>query len=802
MRPSPFSRPQLGQVMRTSLVRRTPDAPRRTGVGLPGLSARSAYVAWLVATPHQGRGYAGGPGPTATVGCVAGRLGVGDSRRTSIRDHAASARVAAAIGLAPTDAVAAGEVRWEGRADAALGSPEVAAADPGRRGQRRPQASGRSAPPRWSARSRSRPTSAPGSRSSTRCARAVLAVRLGELAGASAQELADTYYVALLHASGCTSNGHEAAQLYGDDIEHRAAFFLIDVDQPGRGAGLLPRARRARPAAGGTRGAARARDRQRRPAARESFATMCEVAQRFAGWLELRHGHPGRARVRLRALGRHGASRSRRRRDPAADAAPPRGARHLAVPLRRRALTRRGRSSSSARAPRTSRGSPSSRCANFDELLAGLDDTRMWEQALEIEPFPQLWIAGERVDAAFAAIAALTGLKSPWLREHSTAVAELAEAAAWRMGLPSGGRDARAARRARARPRPRRRLERDLGEARRRSASASGSGCGSTRTSRSARSRSRRRSRRSGVLAGVAPRAARRLRLPPRHARARRSTRRRGSSPPPTATRAMREARPYRPALDAAAAEAELLREADEGRLDADAVDAVLAAAGHRVAGAPARASRRADRARARGAPRARARRVEPGDRRRASASRPRPSGTTSSTSTRRPASAAGRRRRSGPSSTTSFAAGIGRSPDAARASALAAHARSGAATKEEHDDPGNDAGGGLRPLRRDLLDEGRREAQAARLEGRDGLPRPQRGGPRLGALRLGRAGLAELRVRPRGAADHAGGRPQGQAAGRRPRRQLRRRRSRTSRGHETRSAGSRGRVRFSRPRT
>ena len=38
----------------------------------------------------------------------------------------------------------------------------------------------------------------------------------------------------------------------------------------------------------------------------------------------------------------------------------------------------------------------------------------------------------------------------------------------------------------------------------------------------------------------------------------------------------MREARPHRPALDAGAAEAELLREATEGRLDADAVDAVL----------------------------------------------------------------------------------------------------------------------------------------------------------------------------------------------------------------------------------
>jgi HD-GYP domain-containing protein (c-di-GMP phosphodiesterase class II) len=46
---------------------------------------------------------------------------------------------------------------------------------------------------------------------------------------------------------------------------------------------------------------------------------------------------------------------------------------------------------------------------------------------------------------------------------------------------------------------------------------------------------------------------------------------------------AMREARPYRSALDAPAAEAGLLHEAEEGRLDADAVNAVLSAAGHRV---------------------------------------------------------------------------------------------------------------------------------------------------------------------------------------------------------------------------
>ncbi len=65
---------------------------------------------------------------------------------------------------------------------------------------------------------------------------------------------------------------------------------------------------------------------------------------------------------------------------------------------------------------------------NFADILAGLGESRIWEHALECEPAPQMRIAGERVDSAFAAIAAITGLKSPWLREHSTGVAELAAA--------------------------------------------------------------------------------------------------------------------------------------------------------------------------------------------------------------------------------------------------------------------------------------------------------------------------------------------------------------------------------------
>ena len=411
---------------------------------------------------------------------------------------------------------------------------------------------------------------------------AVLAVRLGELAGASAQELADTYYVALLHASGCTSNGHEAAQLFGDDIAHRAAFFLIDTTQPGGGARVLPGPRRGRPRARGSRRDDRGRHRQRRrPRARDAFATMCEVAQRFAGWLDLGSSIQAALEYVFARWDGQGFPDARGDEIPL-----PMRLLHVARDISL-FLTAGGADEARAVVERRAGAAYEPRLAelaarNFDDLLAELDETRMWEQALETEPFPKIWIAGERVDAAFRAIAALTGLKSPWLREHSTGVAELAEAAAWRMGLPaddpSRSCDAPRSRTTSAASACRTRSGRSRG----RSDSASGSACGSIPTSRSARSPSRRRSRRSGssparttngstAPATTAARAGRTLDQPARILAA------------ADCYGAMREARPYRPALDAPAAEAELLREAEAGRLDADAVDAVLAAAGHRV---------------------------------------------------------------------------------------------------------------------------------------------------------------------------------------------------------------------------
>ena len=205
----------------------------------------------------------------------------------------------------------------------------------------------------------------------------------------------------------------------------------------------------------------------------------------------------------------------------------------------------------------------------------------MWEQALESEPFPQVRIAGERVDAAFMAIAALTGLKSPWLREHSTGVAELAEAAAWRMGLPADS--VTLVRRAA--------LAHDLGRVGVSNAiweKPGPLGFGEWERVRLHPHFTERAFAQSPALAPIGMLAG------SHHERLDGSGYHRGTRGPALDQTArilaaadcygaMREARPYRPALDAAAAEAELMREAEEGRLDPEAVDAVLAAAGHRV---------------------------------------------------------------------------------------------------------------------------------------------------------------------------------------------------------------------------
>ncbi|TDC73350.1 GNAT family N-acetyltransferase [Streptomyces hainanensis] len=96
-------------------VIRLREADRLTGTVQTTLTAAGrghvAEVAWVVGTPWQGRGIA----TEAARGLVAwlGERGVREIRAHIHPDHHASAAVAAAAGLAPTDRWQDGEIRWE-----------------------------------------------------------------------------------------------------------------------------------------------------------------------------------------------------------------------------------------------------------------------------------------------------------------------------------------------------------------------------------------------------------------------------------------------------------------------------------------------------------------------------------------------------------------------------------------------------------------------------------------------------------------------------------------------------------------
>src|SRR5919204_446060 len=70
------------------------------------------------------------------------------------------------------------------------------------------------------------------------------------------------------------------------------------------------------------------------------------------------------------------------------------------------------------------------------ELFAELDGGSAWEAALAAEPGRPGLLAGDALDEACAAVADFADLKSPFTLGHSAGVAELAEAAAWRLRLP------------------------------------------------------------------------------------------------------------------------------------------------------------------------------------------------------------------------------------------------------------------------------------------------------------------------------------------------------------------------------
>jgi HD-GYP domain-containing protein (c-di-GMP phosphodiesterase class II) len=264
----------------------------------------------------------------------------------------------------------------------------------------------------------------------------LLAMRLGERLGVDPDTASQTYYACLLFYVGCTADAEVAAETFGDDgALTRHGMPARFGSRPEMMAGIMRAlAEEGRPAPVRAMQIARGIPRAAREFKSHSTA-FCEVAQMLTDRLGLPasmqglfaylverwdgKGLPGRARheeiplpVRIASVGRDAAFQRmlggpefaarvvRRRAGGAFDPA-------VAIPLADAAA----------------------------ELLAPGADGSVWEETLACEPVPRLTLEGGTIDRALGAMGDFADLASPYLVGHSAGVAELATAAAQRCRL-------------------------------------------------------------------------------------------------------------------------------------------------------------------------------------------------------------------------------------------------------------------------------------------------------------------------------------------------------------------------------
>jgi HD-GYP domain-containing protein (c-di-GMP phosphodiesterase class II)/DNA-binding CsgD family transcriptional regulator len=220
-------------------------------------------------------------------------------------------------------------------------------------------------------------------------------------------------------------------------------------------------------------------------------------------------------------------------------------------------------------------------CADPERILGGLDSAHSWSAVIDAEPALRVTLTGEEFDQALRAIADFVDLKSPYTLGHARAVAELAAATAAHLELPED--ESRLLRRAG--------LVHDLGRLGVSNAiwdKPGPLGAGEWERVRMHPYLTERMLHQSAALAPLAEIAVQhRERLDgsgyPRSLSGGAIARPARILGAVDAYQSMLEPRPYRPPLSAEQAAAELQADARAGKLDAEAVAAVLAAAGHSV---------------------------------------------------------------------------------------------------------------------------------------------------------------------------------------------------------------------------
>jgi len=269
----------------------------------------------------------------------------------------------------------------------------------------------------------------------------VLATELGRRHGLEAEALRDVYYTGLLTYAGCTAFAHEISRVSGgDDIATLNLMIFLDPDDPlemmraivtrlGAGRGFRGRI--------GTVARALAAGKSMGPS--HAYA-ICEVATSMAGLVGMSRNVCDAVTQMCERWDGTGAPHA-----TAGEA--------LLLPIRIANIAhiaeiahhRHGRAAARAVIEKRAGGQfdpsiASTFVREADAIFDAVEGESLWERFLEIEPRPHAIATEARVDDVALAFAQIADLKSVWTLGHSVGVARIADAAGEALRLPEAER--------------------------------------------------------------------------------------------------------------------------------------------------------------------------------------------------------------------------------------------------------------------------------------------------------------------------------------------------------------------------
>jgi HD-GYP domain-containing protein (c-di-GMP phosphodiesterase class II) len=269
----------------------------------------------------------------------------------------------------------------------------------------------------------------------------LFAIRLGERLGVDSETASQTYYACLLFYVGCTATAEIAARIFGEDEALTTHATPVRFgSRPQMMGGML---RAVAPPGGAPLARAWQIARGLPRLGREMrgvVAAICEVGQMLSDRL----GLPARISSLFTHVGERWDGKGqpgRARRD------------EIPLPVRIVQVARDAAFQRMLGGPEFAGRIVRQRAGGaFDPVIAtrladeaaGIllvdEDAPAWEATIAREPIPLLTLEGEAIDRALAAMGDFADLVSPYLVGHSSGVAQLASAAAQRWGLEAPDR--------------------------------------------------------------------------------------------------------------------------------------------------------------------------------------------------------------------------------------------------------------------------------------------------------------------------------------------------------------------------